>query len=137
MRVLVVLGACAISFATCDARPTRADVYFRGWYAESYMAVTPQALREMVSSFPDIKRTISGDSLQSLTAILDLQHLRRERGMCSQNTNLVVDLVEPSGARHSYRADGLYLCSIDNSLSRRTDKRFLKYFETMFPNQKT
>lgn len=132
MKPLVVIALLPGSLAA-QARPVHATIYFRGWYAESFVAVSPQGLRDMAHSFPSIRRTVSGEALASLQAVLDLQHLHSERGLCSQDTNLVVDFFEGSDGQHSYRADGLYLCSIENSSSRRTDKRFLKYFENMFP----
>jgi hypothetical protein len=126
-----------LSCAMVDARLVRAAVYFRGWYAESFVAVTPQALRDMSRSFPSIRRTVSGEALHALVAVLDLQQMHAARGLCSQNTNLVVDLLEGSGGRHNYRADGLYLCTIDNSLSRPIDVRFRKYFEALFPRERS
>ena len=133
MRILAVVAALLLTCAISHARTVRAVIYFRGWHAESFAAVTPEGLRDMARSFPSIQRTVSGEGLQSLLGVLDLQHMQPKRGLCSQNTNLVVDLFESSGARHSYRADGLYLCSIDNSSSRPIDKAFLKYFEDLFP----
>jgi len=137
MRLLAVFGALLLTCAISDARTVRAVIYFRGWYAESFVAVTPDGLRDMARSCPNIRRTVSGGRLQSLLSVLDLQRMQAKRGLCSQNTNFVVDLFESSGARHSYRADGLYLCSIDNSSSRPTDKPFLRYFEDLFFHPKT
>jgi len=136
MRTLAVLAALLLSCAISDAGTIRALIYFRGWHAESFAAVTPEALRDMARTFPSIRRSVSAEGLQSLLSVLDLHHMQATRGLCSQDTNLVVDLFESSGARHSYRADGLYLCSIDNSSSRPTDKQFLKYFEALFPHAK-
>lgn len=136
MRMLAIIAALLVTSAISDARPVRAVIYFRGWYAESFAAVTPQGLRDMARSFPNIRRAISGEGLRSLLSVLDLQRMQANRGLCAQNTNLVVDLFESSGARHSYRADGLYLCSIDNSSSRPTDNAFLRYFARLFPHRK-
>ena len=136
MRTLAAVAALVLTYGISDASTVRAVIYFRGWHAESYVAVTPEGLRDMARTFPSMRRTVSGEGLQSLLSILDLHHMQATRGLCSQDTNLVVDLFESSGARRSYRADGLYLCSIDNSLSRPTGKPFLKYFEDIFPHPK-
>jgi len=112
---------------------------FAGWHTESFAAVTPQGLRDMARAFPSLRRTVSGERLQSLLTVLELQQMQTKRAICSQNTNLVVDLFESSGTRHSYRADGLYLCSIDNSSSRSPTNHSLdilkRYFHTQRPNQ--
>jgi hypothetical protein len=135
MKALWVIAAVLIigSAASDGAQWTRAKLYFRGWYAESFVAVPPQQLREMGTDFPRIVRVVTGDHLRELVAVLDLHAMRSERGRCIQNTYLLVDLFDSSGTRHSYRADQRYLCRVDNSARHPIDESFRKYFEKLFP----
>jgi hypothetical protein len=52
MKTLVLAATLLLSCVAAQARPVRATIYFRGWYAESFAAVPPQALREMARTFP-------------------------------------------------------------------------------------
>jgi hypothetical protein len=134
LKAVIVAALLISGSAAADtAQWTRAKLYFRGWGAESFAAVPPQQLREMGAHFPRIVRVVTGDRLRELVTVLDLHAMRSDHGRCIQNTYLLVDVFDSAGTRHSYRADGRYLCSADNSASRPIDESFRKYFEKLFP----
>jgi hypothetical protein len=135
MRTLVASALLFAAAATADAAQwLRANVYFRGWYVESVVAVTPKSLRNMAAhGYARAFHVTSARRLQELVTILDLARLHPVPGDPRSDTSLVVDLFDSSGARTTYRANNRELFTADCRRGREIDEIFRKYFDTFTP----
>jgi hypothetical protein len=137
MRTFIAITALFAATITADAAHwVRANVYFRGWYSERYVAVSPEGLREeALHGSSRLVHINSGAQLQQLLAMLDLPHLHALRGDTRSDTELVVDLFDSSGGRTTYRGDNRYLWSSDCTRAREVDEHFRKFFEQLTANR--
>jgi hypothetical protein len=135
MKALLAIALLLLAYATADAEHwVHADLYFRGWYAESFVAVTPQALRDMAAhGYARTFHIRSAPRLQEIVTLLDLPHLRLMRGDPRDDTSLVIDFFDRGGVHTTYRANNRYLYTADCKFGREIDERFRKYFETFAP----
>jgi hypothetical protein len=131
---VVVLLATPIRSDAADW--ARADLYFRGWFTERAVAVTPEGLREEAhQGFSRAAHIASALQLQQLVAVLDLPRLHRVRCDPRSDTTLVVDLFDSSGVRTTYRAGDHYLWSADCTRGREVDDHFRQFFERLMPER--
>src|SRR5688572_5808265 len=135
MRAFFVIAALFAATVRADAANwVRADVYFRGWFSERAVAVSPEGLREEARrGFSRAAHIRSQSELQQLLAALDLSRLRPMRSDPRSDTYLVVDLFDTAGARTTYRSNRFHLCTVDSTRGRKVDAHFRKFFEQFTP----
>lgn len=83
MKALIAVAVLlALPIRSEAAHWVRADLYFRGWFAERAVAFTPEGLREEAhQGFSRVTHIASVSQLQQLVAVLDLpplHHVRRD-----------------------------------------------------------
>jgi hypothetical protein len=136
LTVIVLLFAATVRAGA--EQWVHASVYFRGWYTERAVAVTPQGLRdEARQGYSRVAHISSPSELSRLLSALDLPRLHPMRGDPGTDTYLVIDLFDSARTRTTYRSNRFYLLSADCTRGRKVDERFRKFFEkfTPRPNQ--
>jgi hypothetical protein len=137
VKALIAIAVLSATILSADAaRWVRANVYFRGWHTERYVALSPEGLREEARhGYSRSAHIRSTPQLQQLLTVLDLARLHPLRGDTRSDTELVVDLFESGGARTTYRGDNRCLWSADCTRGREVDERFRKFFDQLVPNR--
>ena len=137
MRAFIAVAMLFAATIPADAaRWIRANLYFRGWHSERYVALSPDGLRdEARHGYSRSANITSASQLQQLVAVLDLSRTHTMQGDIRGDTNLVVDLFDSGGARTTYRADNRYLWNADCTRGREVDEHFRKFFERIVPNR--
>src|SRR5438094_3818537 len=135
-RLIAALLLLSTSLRVHAAEFVRADIYFMPGVVRSFVALPPEALRDAArhgNAGSDVFHVTSAGRIAEILQVLDLSALRPQRADYRADTRLVIDFFDRAGKQTSYRANSGFLCNLKNTMSRRVNGRFRKYFENFTP----
>jgi hypothetical protein len=106
------------------------------WLVESFVAMPPELLREAArhgQAGCHVFHVISAARIAEILSALDVSALRPERADYREDTRLVIEFFDRAGNQTSYRANSTFLCNLKNTIRRRVDARFRRYFRDFQP----
>jgi len=130
--LIVTLLLLSTSLRVRASEFVRADIYFIPWMVRSFVALPPEALRDAArqgNAGSHVFHVTSAGRIAEMLQVLDLSALRCRSGDYRADTRLVIGFFDRNGNQTSYRASSGFLSNLKNTMSRRVNGRFRKYFE--------
>lgn len=116
--VFILLFAVSCTFADTWSK---AELYYMDWNVLARCQLSSEWLRKQA----DLKLNISDQAqLSKLITLLDLEKLRKQATMETEDVRFVVDLYTDTGARITYYASQFSLCNADSTYKRSISKKF-------------
>ena len=112
--------------ACCADTWQRAEIYLIDWEMTTRVALTPQRVRELAKS-----RRAFREEASEIARLLALDKLKVQDEPRPEDARLVVDLYTDTGAKVTYYASRLNLCTADNASKHSLDAEFRKRFSEL------